>query len=657
MATGTERTINLRFKMTDDGSIVLDKVTNKLAQIPDHVSAMDKALNLIKFDSLINIGKKAYAAAQQFSALAEAGAKVKSIEDSFAIAAGNAGISVDRLISSLMAATKGTIETSDMMIKATRLISEGFSRDQIVQIGEAARVSARLMGIGVTEAYDQIADSIVNLREKGLKSAGIVVDMDVAYRKHAETLNVGKEDLNQYGKQMALVNAVAEKAAELHDKLGMSVEMAYEKMQQSKATLKEFGDNLGKAASEAWELTNAMIKYAATAGMGKISPAAWGGEVPTVEGPEAEVELANRAARAATLAKSQIDETAILKRHVEDLKRIREVNLQLLKDEESTLKRMIDLQEKLNKSNDEAIKIMEQLGVGTKASLTQWIEQDIVGEYSKLLGSKLFNPDELEAAKGKYIEALRSAMSTGGWGGEFRQIEEAINKISTMKIDDTELQKARNEFAGLQKYMEYLNTFTASIKLDDEQLVTARNQIEGLRQQMIELTSQRWRINFEMTGTGSTQKPIMDKIDEIWGGFENMQNYIANMKAQVEMSEINAQIARLTEMMNAAAGAPYRGPGGGEMYTRSWAPIYQSQINALEEERRLLAGAQAAYAAPAAVSSAGGGGVGEVSININTIIVQGGDGTVAEELDDELANLWYNNTSKLKSAIKKEILP
>lgn len=345
-----------------------------------------------------------------------------------------------------------------------------------------------------------------------------------------------------------------------------------------------------------------------------------------------------------------------------DLKVYREVNLQLLKDEESTLKRIVDLQDKLNKSSDDAIKIMEQLGVGTKASLTQWINEDIVGEYSKLLGSKLFNPEEMEAAKGKYIEALQGAMSTGGWGGEFRQIEEAINRINTMKIEDTEIQKARNELQDLQKYMAYLDTFTAKIKLDNDQVVTAQNQIEGLRQQLIALTSQRWNVNIDVTGTGSTQAPIMDKIDEIYGGFENMSAYMANMKANVEMSDITAQIGAIEAQLAATKTAPLHTMGaiGSNYQETMWAKSRSdllAQEAALKNQLRMLAGAQAAYAAPSAVAPsyyAGGGGVGDVSININTMNVNGANAEeIARDLDGKIADMILRNRSKIPAAMSK----
>ena len=185
--------------------------------------------------------------------LAELGAQVKSIEESFSSLSTNVGISSDTLIGKLREVTRATIDDSDLMKKANRLIVEGFSPEQIVQVGEAARVAARLMATDVATAYDQVADSIVNLRERGLKSAGFVIDLNEAYEKYATTLGTTKDQLSEYSKQMAMLDAVYEKTTELQHKLGMETESASEKMQQQKATTKGAWEELGILVSTMWQ--------------------------------------------------------------------------------------------------------------------------------------------------------------------------------------------------------------------------------------------------------------------------------------------------------------------------------------------------------------------------------------------------------------------
>lgn len=213
-----------------------------------------------------------YYTIQKFFKLAELGATIKSIEDSFVLMSRNAGIAGDALISNLKKITNETIDDSDLIKKANRLIVEGFSADQIVQVGAAARVAARLMGTDVSAAYEQIADSIVNLRQRGLKTAGFVIDLEEAYKKHAAALGIDSDRLSQYGKQMALMEAVYQKTIELQEKIGITHETASERIQKQKTIWKELHEEIAKAASSLWDFITASAYIAKGALKGENIP-------------------------------------------------------------------------------------------------------------------------------------------------------------------------------------------------------------------------------------------------------------------------------------------------------------------------------------------------------------------------------------------------
>jgi hypothetical protein len=237
----------LNFKVNDLGSAALNKMQ-------DGIKGVQSAINLIKTSTIVYLGKEVLRTAGQIYQFVEAGAKVKSIEDSFNLMARNSGISIDNLISNLKKATSETIDDSDLMKKATRLMAEGFSSEQITVIGSAARTAARLMGTDVSAAYEQISDAVVNLRERGLKTAGFVIDLETAYEKHAKTLGVNKDALNDYGKQMAIAAAIEEKNIELQKKLNIEGETSYESMQRQKSALKDVIENLQKMGAAIWDV-------------------------------------------------------------------------------------------------------------------------------------------------------------------------------------------------------------------------------------------------------------------------------------------------------------------------------------------------------------------------------------------------------------------
>jgi hypothetical protein len=205
------------------------------------------------------------------------------------------------------------------MRKANRMIVEDFSANQIVNVAEASRTAARLMGTDVSSAYDQISDAVVNLRIRGLKTAGFVIDLADAYAKHAAKIGTTTEQLSDYGKQMALVEALHEKDIEIRKKLGPLYESEYEAMQKQIAAWKELKEWAGGIAATIWknaaeDLGQIYLKVKTIVDLVK---GATGGKEVTLEGPESAVELANKTTKAAEGIKKpseiKIDPEAIIK--------------------------------------------------------------------------------------------------------------------------------------------------------------------------------------------------------------------------------------------------------------------------------------------------------------------------------------------------------
>lgn len=65
--------------------------------------------------------------------MAEEGAKVKSLEESFMLMAKNSGVAIGDLMSKMKDATK--VDDSNLIRMATRLMAEGFSAQQIANSG------------------------------------------------------------------------------------------------------------------------------------------------------------------------------------------------------------------------------------------------------------------------------------------------------------------------------------------------------------------------------------------------------------------------------------------------------------------------------------------------------------------------------------------
>jgi len=60
-----ERDLTLKFKVTDEGTIVLDKISQKITSMDKSVKGVSSSLSLIKWDSIVNLGARAIHAGEQ----------------------------------------------------------------------------------------------------------------------------------------------------------------------------------------------------------------------------------------------------------------------------------------------------------------------------------------------------------------------------------------------------------------------------------------------------------------------------------------------------------------------------------------------------------------------------------------------------------------
>lgn len=106
--------------------------------------------------------------------LMEMGATALQVESSFKIMADEVGADADRMIASMAAATKGTIDDSDLMAKATKLMLQGYNPEQIERFSKVAITASIYAGTSVAEAYDRLGDAIANKMPKALVQLGAI---------------------------------------------------------------------------------------------------------------------------------------------------------------------------------------------------------------------------------------------------------------------------------------------------------------------------------------------------------------------------------------------------------------------------------------------------------------------------------------------------
>jgi hypothetical protein len=179
-----EKTFTARFKVEDDGSIVLDKISGKLVDLgqksQDSLGKISRSLSLIKLDALINLGERAFHTGEQIFNLGRSAASSLNDIDRLSKVA---GISTDDFQKMQYAAKMTDVAAEDLAIGIKKLSvnMDNASRGT----GDAAR-EFHTMGISVTtptgslksldEIMMQIADQFSRW-EDGPRKIAIAVDL------------------------------------------------------------------------------------------------------------------------------------------------------------------------------------------------------------------------------------------------------------------------------------------------------------------------------------------------------------------------------------------------------------------------------------------------------------------------------------------------
>ncbi len=578
-----ESEISMRFKVNDDGSVVLDRIGQKLTEVADNSKKMSSSLSLIKLDSIVNLGERAFHTAERIYNMGRAVAgAINDIERMSKVA----GISSDQFQKMMYAAKMTDVESSDLAVAIKKLSSN--MDDASRGTGQAAKW-IEAMGLSVVDGQGKLKGLDVMLGEiadqfstweDGPRKIAVAVDL---FGKSGERLipflNKGSAGLREFYTEAERLGIILNeemlgKGSELEDKFKRAEEVAGSYWKKMIVWISEA---LGIVKEFKVEEESRFDRYVRMIEEG-THPTEGAAKIETEKQRSAAEEAGDYFLKLQDFYKRTAQPPKIVDKE-QERKFLLEENLRLLNDQAAAYARMIELQDQLNRGTEDALEIANRMGISTKAAVTQWIEKDIVGEYATVLGSKLFDKGEIEQFQKQYTDALREAQKSS-WGfNEFGrktegwyQMEEAIRRISEMKVDDTGLGKARKEFEDLTKYAAYLEKWTGAIKIDTDQLDAAHTKLEELQKKLTDLVSQSWTVKVEFTGYGSTERPIMEKIDEIQGGFYGIIQTMRNL------GTASMDLSPLTQYQEGLKGKGSIGMIGYRMEIPGWSISVMDQI-------------------------------------------------------------------------------
>lgn len=231
---------------------LLEGLSNAHEKLGDIKDAADGSLG-----GLINMAKSAgpvlaglavaaFAVKAAFDMTMEA-EDVRAINEQFGILTQQAGISTETLKKGLEDAAGGLISETELLQSANKAIVEmGHAAEKLPQLLELSRKSAVVMGKSVEETFDNLQRAIATGNQRFLRQSGIIIDVNKAYQKYAESLGTTAGALTRAGQQQALLNAVLEKGGKDLAGIDENTKQAHNLWQQTKTNLLELGEAVVK---------------------------------------------------------------------------------------------------------------------------------------------------------------------------------------------------------------------------------------------------------------------------------------------------------------------------------------------------------------------------------------------------------------------------
>jgi len=204
----------------------------------------------------------AWAAVNKAMAFLDEAGRALQIESSFRIMADAAGVHSARLIESMKAATKETIDDSDLMQKAVKLMTLAYDPAQIERFSRVVITASQIAGTTAAQAYDDLADAIANRAPRALIRMGAATREQMAIVNKA--IEAGADSAALFELAMANLEAKQKLLQGTQDAATIS-------LQRFHALTKETTETLGKGLIIVVDAAYRSFEFLAAGVLGLVS--------------------------------------------------------------------------------------------------------------------------------------------------------------------------------------------------------------------------------------------------------------------------------------------------------------------------------------------------------------------------------------------------
>jgi len=168
---------------------------------------------------------------------------VRAINAQFELLATSAGIAGEELKNGLVAASDGLIDDTDLIQLANKaIIQMGASAAQLPPVMELARKATSVFGGELADNFEKINSAISTGNTRAVRSLGIIVDSEKAYRDFASSIGTSADSLSEAGRQQAILNAVLNEGKTSFSGVNVNLKENTDTFQRLRVTLQQIGE-------------------------------------------------------------------------------------------------------------------------------------------------------------------------------------------------------------------------------------------------------------------------------------------------------------------------------------------------------------------------------------------------------------------------------
>ncbi len=172
------------------------------------------------------------------------GAKVKQQREAFDNLARSVNTNADDMIRKLKELSGETISSAQAMENASKAIILGLGSDQIPRMMEISRAAARAFGTDVNFMFESIVLGSARQSRLILDNLGVVIKMEEANRKFADSIDKTVNSLTEEEKKMAFLNEVMAQGENIIKSVGIEGQTQAEAILELGARWKDFTDQI-----------------------------------------------------------------------------------------------------------------------------------------------------------------------------------------------------------------------------------------------------------------------------------------------------------------------------------------------------------------------------------------------------------------------------